>query len=266
MLSQYAAEQLAKKLKLEATLRTELTRFFRSISRVIKPVWVTSKQTPSLEPYKADLTALLRRHYSRTQRAFTGDVTRSLQRSLNEKQETIPSVLLETEADLILASNERAPIQAERILNTTQDEFNTIVADVAVAAAIAGNFLTPVEEADEITKDFNERIKGRVSNIVVFETQAVAEQTKLIEADNISATQFLIGGVAIGQLMVKEWQTILDDKTRDSHARADGQERRQGQAFVVQGEFLKVPSDASLGASLNNIINCRCAAEFKIGV
>lgn len=265
MTTRFAAEQLAKKLRLEAVVRPELNRFFRTISRTIKPVWVSTGQMPSLEPFQADLTSLLRKHYARVQRSFRGDTTKSLMRSINEKQDEIPNVMLETEAALIVAANERAPIQATRILETTQDELNTILADVAVGAAVAGEVLTRQQEATRIAQDFNSRIPGRTNVIAMFETQAMAEETKLIEADTIAATGAVVAGIAIVQQMQKTWNTILDERTRASHVQADGQERQQGQPFMVQGQLLRVPGDTSLGASLGNVINCRCASEFTLG-
>ncbi|MCK5292984.1 MAG: hypothetical protein KAR39_13320 [Thermoplasmata archaeon] len=265
MTTRFAAEQLAKKLRLEAVVRPELNRFFRTISRTIRPVWVSTGQMPNLDPFQADLTALLRKHYARVQRSFRGDTTKSLMRSINEKQDEIPNVMLETEAALIVAANERAPIQATRILETTQDEFNTILADVAVSAAVAGEVLTRQQEATRITQDFNSRIPGRTNTIAMFETQAMAEETKLIEADTIAATGAVVAGIAIAQQMQKTWNTILDERTRDSHVLADLQNRQQGQPFMVQGQLLRVPGDTSLGASLGNVINCRCASEFTLG-
>lgn len=265
MTTRFAAEQLAKKLRLEAIVRPELNRFFREIARTIRPVWVATGQMPSLEPFQADLTALLRRHYTRTQRAFRGDTTKSLIRSIDQKQDEIPNVQIETEAALITAANERAPVQSRRILDTTQDEFNTVVADVAVGAAVAGEILTRQQEAARITANFAARIPGRSNTIAMFETQAMAEETKLIEADAIAATGAVIAGVAISQLMQKTWNTILDERTRTSHVQADLQNREQGQPFMVQGQLLRVPGDTSLGASLDNVINCRCASEFTLG-
>lgn len=264
MTTRFAAEQLAKKLRLEATVRPELNRFFRSVSRLITPVWVASGQAPDLQPFSADLTALLRKHYTRTKRAFIGDTTKSLQRSIGKKQDTVPSVLLETEAELITHINDTAPAQAERILETTQNEFDAIIAAVLVGIAASGKEATPKEEARRITQDFNSRIPSRADTIAAFETQSMAEATKKLEANAIAATGATIAGVAISQLMVKEWHTILDDKTRESHVIADGQVRNQGEPFTVGGESLQVPSDSSLGASLKNIINCRCAVSFGL--
>ena len=60
--------------------------------------------------------------------------------------------------------------------------------------------------------------------------------------------------------MIKTWNTILDEKTRHSHVLADRQEQKLQSPYTVQGELLMMPGDTSLGASLSNIINCRCCS------
>ena len=59
-----------------------------------------------------------------------------------------------------------------------------------------------------------------------------------------------------GTAMIKTWMTTLDDRTRDDHADADGQEVPFDQPFVVGGEELDYPGDPS--GSAENVINCRC--------
>ncbi len=60
----------------------------------------------------------------------------------------------------------------------------------------------------------------------------------------------------------KYWSAIMDDATRETHAEADGQERDIQEPFEVGGSLLQYPGDASLGADLSEIINCRCAEEL----
>lgn len=62
--------------------------------------------------------------------------------------------------------------------------------------------------------------------------------------------------------IINVWSTMLDERVREWHQEAEGQERRVDQPFDVGGEQLRFPGDMSLGASLRNVINCRCAAVF----
>lgn len=58
--------------------------------------------------------------------------------------------------------------------------------------------------------------------------------------------------------MWKRWVATADDRTRDEHLDADGQEVPNDEPFIVGGEQLMYPGDISLGASAWNVIQCRC--------
>lgn len=82
-------------------------------------------------------------------------------------------------------------------------------------------------------------------NAGMFATQGVAEQ---IASDT-------------GAVLRKEWVAVTDERTRVSHAEADGQIVDLRDAFRVGGESLDYPSDPS--GSPENIINCRCVQGFS---
>ena len=64
------------------------------------------------------------------------------------------------------------------------------------------------------------------------------------------------------RVLKKRWETVLDGRARDAHVIAHGQVRVTNQAFNVGGERLNTPGDTSLGASLGNIIRCRCISTY----
>ena len=61
-----------------------------------------------------------------------------------------------------------------------------------------------------------------------------------------------------GFKMWKRWVATADDRTRDDHAAADGQEVPNDEPFEVGGEQLMYPGDVSMGCSAWNVCNCRC--------
>ncbi len=65
----------------------------------------------------------------------------------------------------------------------------------------------------------------------------------------------------LGIVLVKEWLSTKDDRTRPEHLAADGQQSDLGGRFEVGGESLDRPGDPS--ASPENVINCRCAVAFE---
>ena len=54
----------------------------------------------------------------------------------------------------------------------------------------------------------------------------------------------------------KEFMSALDDRTRDSHAEANGQVVPMDEPFSVGGEDMMYPGDPSCSA--DNVVNCRC--------
>lgn len=65
-----------------------------------------------------------------------------------------------------------------------------------------------------------------------------------------------------GLTIVKEWVAANDERTREAHADADGQQVPIDDAFTVGGESLMYPGDPD--GSAENIINCRCAVSHIV--
>lgn len=60
----------------------------------------------------------------------------------------------------------------------------------------------------------------------------------------------------------KMWIAILDEKTRPDHEDADGQVVEITEPFDVGGWPMMYPKDDSMGAPLDEIVNCRCTVEY----
>lgn len=61
----------------------------------------------------------------------------------------------------------------------------------------------------------------------------------------------------------KTWKTILDGREREWHHEENGVTIPITEPFEVGGELLMYPLDDSLGASADNIANCRCCAIYS---
>ena len=72
------------------------------------------------------------------------------------------------------------------------------------------------------------------------------------------ASGVIFGGALLSQILKKQWNTAGDEKVRISHVMAEGQRVNVDDPFIVKGEKLLYPGDSSFGASLDNIIECRC--------
>lgn len=248
-----AARQLAKKIKLEDQFKPELMRFFGQLSRDINVVWAATQNLPLMQQFQPELTALLRKHYRRTAKAFKKEL-RNESKNFTPQETKQDEISNEVDSQLSTYILAHSVAQSQIILNTTQKELQRIVAREAIAGATQETQPSNIEMGNNIKRSFVENSAGRVDTIAMTETQNVAEETKFIEA----------GAVAIAftgtQRVIKTWNTTLDEKTRASHVRADRQEKKQNEAFIVQGQRLRFPGDMSLGATLDNVINCRCGS------
>jgi hypothetical protein len=61
---------------------------------------------------------------------------------------------------------------------------------------------------------------------------------------------------------MKRWESIIDEVTRKDHIEINGKYIPIGQAFHVGDSWMLFPKDTSLGASANQIVNCRCAVIY----
>ena len=88
-------------------------------------------------------------------------------------------------------------------------------------------------------------------------------RTEVITASNAGRVAM---AQAMGLPMVKTWLATRDDRVRDDHLEADGQEAPLDGAFDVGGYKLQFPGDASLGAPPSETVNCRCTVTFRVAV
>lgn len=63
-----------------------------------------------------------------------------------------------------------------------------------------------------------------------------------------------------GVVLLKTWVATMDDRTRDAHVDADGQQVPFDEPFEVDSEELDYPGDPA--GSAENTINCRCAVIY----
>ncbi len=61
---------------------------------------------------------------------------------------------------------------------------------------------------------------------------------------------------------MKRWESIIDEATRKDHREINGKYIPIGQAFHVGDSWMMFPKDTSLGASANQIVNCRCTVIY----
>lgn len=94
------------------------------------------------------------------------------------------------------------------------------------------------------------KFKSKIPTIANTNTNPVAEQARALEIvpDAKDATGWV----------QKEWNSLMDGRERTWHHNAHTQKRPVADPFDVGPDQLRFPGDTELGASLANIINCRC--------
>ncbi len=98
------------------------------------------------------------------------------------------------------------------------------------------------EIRDRLTAKYAEMSEGRAENIA---------RTEVL---NASSSAELEGYKQMG-VERKEWIAELDDRTRDTHAEADGQVVGIEEPFVVGASLMEAPG---LGDDPGEVCNCRC--------
>lgn len=96
-------------------------------------------------------------------------------------------------------------------------------------------------------KSVSEGYLGDTIRIARTETTRVENSAKQAVGDE---------GKRLGFTMYKRWVATSDDRTRDEHAAADGQEVPNDEPFEVGGELMMYPGDVSMGCSAWNVVNC----------
>lgn len=136
--------------------------------------------------------------------------------------------------------------------------------------------------AEDVTRVTDERVDKKALELVVdgaviselLESQEVSIETltwlsqdrAMLIAENESNT---VGNydeliVAIRSGMTKKtWNTMRDNKVRNTHKDVDGMIVDIFEPFDVGNSKMMFPRDDSLGASAEEIVNCRCHASYS---
>lgn len=112
----------------------------------------------------------------------------------------------------------------------------------------------------ETYKQMAKRIKGALENDVVKANRIVrTEAHRAVETGKLQAAEHAHKN---GVIMVKEWNTVHDQRVRDRHRLLDGKKVPVDQDFKLGAITGKAPGQMSGGASMN--VNCRCFLTYSV--
>ena len=253
-------------MNFESRLAFELSGLFSRMAKAYRDAMLETGVPPDFTTWESFFDDMLRNHYNNVSKVFSKRL--ELQEGVThtqEENELIQSILAaffvglsnqtinhitETNTSQAQQSVARARVQEQFDFETTGQRY-----DMKTMATVAGNI-------------FETMLFSRVATIAQTETQKSAEAAKKVEADVIITGRSDINTPIPrkpepGEPITKRiWSAILDDVTRPSHVKADGQIRKVGENFIVGGHPMRYPGDTN--APIEEWINCRCNALYYI--
>ncbi len=250
------ASDLANKLALEPRLARDLSVIFRDVADLYQAELQTTGSVIDVSDFEVDIRAALKAQYRRVNRRFGRQLRRQLKGFMADIEvKTVDDDITKEQNEFM---NDTSAEHALLIIATLQRQLNQIpvlITDAAIAESPLAAFepLSPEELAKQSADKFRSMIPNKSSVISETETQVSAEGLKFIEANLLSENDII-------KISKKEWAAVLDERTRLSHANADGQRQNHQDPFIVQGQSLMFPGDTNLGATADNVIRCRCSS------
>ncbi len=233
----------ALKIALETVLIKQLRPIFSQFMRKFRNQFKESAIVINAHVLQPRLFKVLSAAYKRTALTFRQDFVEQQKQDpqLEQSQQSINAFITAT-----------LPRQISIIINTTNDQLTNKIREIIADAIQTGKTLDIDALADLAFEEYNRILSSRIDMIAMFETQNVAEETK----------RHLVIPRAT-EIKTKKWVAVLDNRTRKSHAKADGQVQPITEPFIVMEQRLMRPSDTSMGATLDNVINCRCSSIYS---
>lgn len=138
----------------------------------------------------------------------------------------------------------------KQIIATTLDKIKSLLSNID-------------DDDDEDDDDWQDMI-GQINNL--YQDEFIPTRSGVIASDEVVfASNYASYQIAIksGRSLNKVWTSMGDNRVRNSHDEADGQEVGLNEAFDVGAYQMMYPKDDSLGAPAKEICGCRCYLTYK---
>ena len=92
-----------------------------------------------------------------------------------------------------------------------------------------------------------------------------ADRARFMSEDqaNVIYSMSEFGDALYDGMAFKTWETIGDNRVRNSHLEVEGMTIPIEEPFMLEGGLVQFPGDDSLGADSSEIIGCRCSLSFS---
>jgi len=264
-----ADAEIEQKKSLEKGAEKDLKKFFNQVADDFSLFYAGTGKVLNLnEHYNTELNSLLKKNYRDMSKQFDTKTRKLIEQAINmdeyepieaEHKKINDAIGIAVWAYLIQRANFISP----KIISTTQD-----VIQAKTEAVIADKIdkklsYTQAQVANEVSIKIKEYGKEHSPIVATTETQNITETTKHIENIHINA---IVETDVMQKGSTKVWITSGDEKVRKSHEAINYETIPYNQDFVTgMGSRMKFSGDMSLGASLSDVINCRCSTIYKYG-
>lgn len=256
-----AEDDLKDKLALEEVLYKKINKVNRDMARETARLYGLTGNTLDAATFKEEIEKILTKHYGSVSSVFSKRVSPLLDEDagITDKEKTAIA------AALFLYFIARSGDQSTIITDTNQRQIDEAIGRAKLAAdadMAQGITSTQMGVAAVAGVMLYRNLTARTGLIASFETQNIAETAKRTEIEVLLGQEPSIANGIPSQVIniTKRWDSMGDSLVRAAHAAADGQVVDFNEPFIVGGERLMRPSDTSLGASMGNVINCRCSS------
>ena len=274
-----ARSDLRDKIKLEKDFIRKLTTLNNKIIKKTVLDFGRDGVVLNAREFEYELSDLLENQYERTAKVFDDQI-----------REFLPKDLESTEEEDSLITDALILFFAARLIDQSQIITRTNQRDISQSIVSADRQLQELAKPGEIVSNrqvaqvagtlLRRKLKGRTGTIATTEIQVAAEASKATETSILTRNpaslprpvlpiprpQVVVPELPTGLIppkVKKEWVTAGDEvvrRTPFSHVAADGQKVNIDESFDVSGQLLRIPGDTSQGASLGNVLKCRCAS------
>lgn len=256
-----AVDGYANKVKLEKPFKKTLDSFYDKVNSDFKSYYAKYGHVQNMQDYQKELESILNEQHIKAGNAFSSNLRNVYGKSPNDK-----SIQIKIDANVKGSAAQRAHLSSHKMIGTMSDYADKAVKNASVSLALSEEEITNASIA-RISSELlaNSFVRSSVTATIT-ETAAGAENGKDIESQTLNDYDAELDGLdgkSITEMQQqKVWIAILDAHTRDAHVEADGQTVNIDEPFEVDGEQLMEPCDDSMGASAENICNCRCSCEI----
>lgn len=253
-----ATASLFLKLKLEKQLTKKLQKRYKAYLAEISNTYAKYGYLPMFMDLRNDVEDILNNHYIAVGNAFD-QFSRT---ELGARTDDIGFNKRLSDVIRIRAYN-RAHQTANKTVRTNEKDVERVLRLILTTAALEGVILSRRTISRQLRNILSAIFTNRINTTAITETAYAAEQTKFDEALEMQEMNIvLLDGRRIDSIDLRKQWIARFINTRPWHEEAHGQIQRFGDPYIVNDERLMFPTDTSLGASPNNIINCYCSSHI----